>query len=514
MTLILEIEYLAGVCFAAAGPDSADADWPPQPDRVFSALVASWASRGESAAEAAALQWLEEQPMPGIVASGAENRAAPVSFVPANDLSDRRRQPRRFPAARPHDPLVRLVWPAANVEEDVLSALGRIAADTSYVGHSASLTRCRFLVAADRPPHNDARAPYRRVYAGRLDELRQYHQAFVVSGGKTGRPTPGEPARTPADVTGTPLPHSVFDRRWLVLEDVSGELDPERIGDGVVPEMPDIRAASLVAKAIRDTLLSGYDNAELQSDIPEVISGHAADGSPSRNPHIAIVPLSFAGFPHADGTVFGFALVPPRAAEGGESILDDSRFVRALAQVAPFRANNAGGQRRRVIDVRGKAERGPLFRVALSPTFERPSRRSLDPALYLGPSRVFATVTPIVLDRHLKSGGQANDEEAAAQIAAACRNIGLPDPERDEQTGRYSILVDKHSAIEGAPSARPPHRSTSWLNWHLPKSLASRALTHAVIRFAEPVEGPVILGAGRFVGLGLCRPYRQRDASG
>jgi CRISPR-associated protein Csb2 len=29
---------------------------------------------------------------------------------------------------------------------------------------------------------------------------------------------------------------------------------------------------------------------------------------------------------------------------------------------------------------------------------------------------------------------------------------------------------------------------------------------HAVIRFAEPVDGPVILGAGRFTGLGLCRP--------
>jgi CRISPR-associated protein Csb2 len=27
-----------------------------------------------------------------------------------------------------------------------------------------------------------------------------------------------------------------------------------------------------------------------------------------------------------------------------------------------------------------------------------------------------------------------------------------------------------------------------------------------VIRFPEPVEGPVILGAGRFLGLGLCHP--------
>jgi CRISPR-associated protein Csb2 len=44
------------------------------------------------------------------------------------------------------------------------------------------------------------------------------------------------------------------------------------------------------------------------------------------------------------------------------------------------------------------------------------------------------------------------------------------------------------------------------MRWRLPESLAGRQLTHAVIQFAEPVEGPVLLGAGRFLGLGLCRP--------
>ena len=44
MTLVLEIEFLAGVCFAAIGPDSEVPDWPPQPDRIFSAFVATWAA--------------------------------------------------------------------------------------------------------------------------------------------------------------------------------------------------------------------------------------------------------------------------------------------------------------------------------------------------------------------------------------------------------------------------------------------------------------------------------------
>jgi len=29
---------------------------------------------------------------------------------------------------------------------------------------------------------------------------------------------------------------------------------------------------------------------------------------------------------------------------------------------------------------------------------------------------------------------------------------------------------------------------------------------HAVVEFSEPVRGPVIIGAGRFVGFGLCLP--------
>lgn len=42
MTLVLEIDHLLGVAFAAGNQASDVPDWPPQPDCVFSALVASW----------------------------------------------------------------------------------------------------------------------------------------------------------------------------------------------------------------------------------------------------------------------------------------------------------------------------------------------------------------------------------------------------------------------------------------------------------------------------------------
>jgi CRISPR-associated protein Csb2 len=487
VTLVLEIEHLTGVAYASVGPDSDLPDWPPQPDRVFSALVASWAARGQRDPERRALEWLECQAVPDILASQALPRTAPVSFVPPNDPATGRagnknvvpalrgRQSRRFPAARPSDPVVRFLWSDADPDEGTLSALAGLAADTAYVGHSASLARCFFrteLPSGDLPP---ARAALRRVYRGRLEELRRAFES-----GR--RPSPGELVRARAKVASNP-PQSGFDGRWLLLEHVADDM-PDIAG-----AMPDIRAAAIVAKTIRDTLLSGYDKAGLGDQIPEVVSGHAADGSPTTLPHLAIVPLAFAGFPHADGHVLGFALVPPRSSE----LLKDMRFLQVLGTLAPMREHD--GQQRRLLDVVGK---GGSFSIALSPTFEPPGRRSLGPAIYIEPARDFATITPIVLDRHLKADGRARGEEIAAQIAAACRNIGLPEPE--------VIVPGKHSAIEGAPSAAPSGQAPSWMRWQLPTSFASRTLTHAVMRFPEPVEGPVILGAGRHVGLGLCRP--------
>jgi len=171
MPLVMEIEHLLGVAFAAVGPDTSQPDWPPQPDRVFSALVAAWAARGERSDERAALEWLEAQEPPKIASSVINVRPAPSSFVPPNDEVQvtvspawRSRQPRRFPAALPSDPTVRLVWPDADGAP--LAALDALARDVAYVGHSASLTRCRFT-RTDTEPEGLQRAR-RRVYKGRV----------------------------------------------------------------------------------------------------------------------------------------------------------------------------------------------------------------------------------------------------------------------------------------------------------------------------------------------------------
>jgi CRISPR-associated protein Csb2 len=476
MPLVLEIEHLLGVAFAAQSQAGVAPEWPPQPDRVFSALVATWSARGERAEERRALEWLEAQPAPEVAASSGFARTPATVFVPPNDpatgrIGDRsvmpalrRRQPRRFPAFRPDDPVVQLVWRDVGADRETIAALNALAADTPYVGHSSSLTRCRFRT--DGAPERAA-SPRRRVYPGRLVELeRSYHAGR--------RPNPGEDVRAEAPVVREPI-GSLFSDRWLVLEHVEGE-------------MPDPRAAALVGKALRCALMSGYKRIGSEEAIPTVVSGHVADGTPSVEPHLAIAPLAFLGSQFADGRVFGFALIPPRESK----LLEDEIFRAALRSVAAW--NKQEERRELRLTAHG-------FDVVLTPTGQR-ELRSLDPAPYVAVAKTWATSTPVVLDRHLKAKGNAErDAEVRELLHQACLNIGLPKPTR--------IAASKHSAVTGAPSAYPSGHAPRWTGWRLPKSLATRQLTHALLQFHEPVRGPIILGAGRFGGLGLCRALDQ-----
>ena len=476
MSLLFEIEFLTGVCRAAREPGDDMPDWPPQPDRVFSALVSAWATRGERSEERTALEWLEEQPAPAIHASDQTSRTTPDVYVPPNDPKasraadtyikvmpeQRPRQPRRFPVARPDDPVVMLAWPE-EPDPVVFDGLNAMARDVGYIGHSASLTRCRFILSSAVAFRHPAGFARRRVYAGRLRELETAHRANPV------RPSirPGAPNFAERFLT------SELYGGWLVLEAVEGAV-------------PDIRAASLVCHLLRQTLMSGYRKAGRGNSIPEEISGHTSEGAPTRHPHLAIMPMAFAGFPHADGRVFGFALIPPR----GTTLDSIEGFRVAFERVAPYRQDTE----RRVLTLEGPALNEPL-RLAPAPD-EGARRRSLSSAPYLKSSRVWASTTPIVLERHLKRKDEAEKRELVAQ---ACEHAGLPRPNTDR------IYVGKHSAVDGMPSARPLAGEPPWAQWKTPKAISSRPLVHAVIDFGKEVRGPVLLGAGRFTGLGLCR---------
>jgi CRISPR-associated protein Csb2 len=181
--------------------------------------------------------------------------------------------------------------------------------------------------------------------------------------------------------------------------------------------------------------------------------------------------------------LLGFAVVLPRSLETADRHL----VLKALAKFAQI---DLGGDAHAKLNF-GDAGVWKLEQIAI------PVRSSLKPARYCTTAASWASVTPMLLDRFPDHGDAL---EEARLIADACRNIGLPEP--------AEVEIHKHSAIKGAPSAYPARGERSRPDWSFPKGakFASRPRRHAVLHFAENIEGPVILGAGRFHGFGLCLP--------
>lgn len=499
--LAIEVEYLAGVAFASPSADKEIAEWPPQPDRLFSALVASWGFGARPAAEREALEWLELQSPPVVVASPACERDVVTVYVPPNDVrvtgrvgaqatmanvrdqldvlpERRRRQARQFPATLPDSSTVTFLWPDATPPEETVRALNSIAARTGYLGHSASLVRVAAHVgsvvddAHAYHPYPDGPRLMRWVYPGRLAELFEGYEAAYRQG-TAWRPRPGiaysyaPPGWTPQ----AEAPHSVFGEDWLILEDDGGTA-------------PLITAFPVVAKTMHRALVEACASRPGRV-APELLTGTMGDGRPSQSPHLAIAPLADVGWRYSSGRLFGLALILPRLAERRFGDPD----IRALAEaVNDFTSN-------------GELMLGRLGAWRLRRASDA-QRSSLHPDRYLRSSRRWATVTPLALDRYPKDRPGATSEEL---VARACEHIGLPRP---TEVGLY-----KYSAINGAPPASPPGGNPQWTDWTFPAEspLVQRMRRHAVVEFAEEVGGPLLLGAGRYQGLGLCLPLGEAD---
>ena len=273
------------------------------------------------------------------------------------------------------------------------------------------------------------------------------------------RPPPGRwqgyerPRTTPAD----PVPQSIFDPRFVVV--------------GMSTARLTLPATLRLTAALRGLLMHECP----EQPPPEWLSGHRGDGEPNGEPHLALTPLPFVGSQHADGRILGLALVLPRGLtpEAAGSCLEP--FLRS--------ANTGLPQEHRLFD-------GEWFDCAIElETRERPPM-SLISDTWTKTSSVWASVTPVVLNRHFD--GKDKWERAADSVKDACEHIGLPRPRE--------VLLHPVSRVDGAPHAREFPQLTR------KRDGGRQAHAHAVVVFDERVRGPVLIGAGRFRGYGLCLP--------
>ncbi len=543
MMWAISVKFLRGVCVATDTGQWDEAEWPPHPARLFMAMAAAYFETrspivGQSAdVRRAALEWLEQQPAPRVFASEAETRTPVTVYVPVNDstktdqlfASARNRQPRHFPTSVPHRDELHYVFDG-ELQPEIASGLQSVTEEIVRIGHSSSLAQVwietKFRLPND-PSDVDALIEWKPTVAGQpaSDQLRVFTSGMLDS----------LEANFNLDAIEeyTKLENAISERKGKEKSNLRAELSV-RYPQGMPPSLrpppantigyskqasswnlPDLtcfdselmilvfhdaptiplESTLQLAGAIRKRIHDAYPN----RTSPEWLGGHQADGSPSTKPHMAIVPLPFIDHKHADGHVMGLALAFPRGISKRERAMTLRQLFVRSENVDDWMVELHLHDFRRLT-----GNRDPECNVTLVREQRLSPPRTLTAGTWTSASTVWETVTPIALDRFPKrdrdTEREAWNEEVAETIANSCRNIGLPSP--------IAIGVHYNSFITGVPRARPQGGGFPPIQSRQGK--ASRFQVHARIEFDVPVVGPVILGAGRFVGYGFCRPNLLR----
>ncbi len=547
----LGIDFITGVAVMTDAASREKAEWPPHPVRVFMALVAAHyeskplAEDGREAEQAwarerAALEWLEGQGAPQMSWPEASRRDVVTVYVPVNDVevgrvpatatkaeireamsvlpdAPLRRRDRTFPAlyinGEGSGRHVHLRWPNAEPATEILATLTGLARKVTRIGHSSSLTLVWVSEKMDAPPPTygpnakatkTSRGVQLRIpapgslaeldqcfNAGEIDAFFDLSEAVATSTGAARnqakaaleerfgkkasapvrlRPSPGRTAHySRVGEAEAHIVSSSFDSELFVLTKQEGPV----LG---------LESTAALTAALRGYLLKDAEGK------PEWFTGHSAPGVPSTGGHMALLPLAYVGAEHADGHVLGLAVAFPRT-------------IPAAERAACLRGRLFGPSGE---DIEPQLQMGNLGTWTI-----RREERSLPPlalrsATWCEPSTVWASVTPVVLDRHPKHDQQTERaewrDEVAASIAQSCERQGLPKPEL--------IDVDKTSWHRGAPRSQPGPNGMPWLPGK--EGTAPRQQVHVLIQFPREVEGPLLLGAGRFRGYGLCKPLGNR----
>lgn len=464
------IRYLRGVVTAAhvsRGSEKDEVEWPPHPDRLFCALVQAWADNGLVDTERAALEWLEGLGPPWLRCGELVSHRATRHQVPVNDnvkqsggsqrfpliqgtLLARDRKPRQFAVGTLSEDVVEMWWPEAKPAPQIVEALGRLARSVTYLGHSSSLVAVDLLSqpggwAPNLVAHPEGTLALRVPYRGRLTEL-------IAAFAQDLRPPLGE---------------------WVLYGPPSVAREPEggHHRELIVFRMASDRAALPIEATVRVTHVWRRALIALADQpVSEVISGHSPESTlddprPLPGPHLALLPLADVGHPFARGHLLGLAAALP----AGLKPSDRLACLRALGRVSELALGPLG-----------------LWRLERCDASER--RRVLLPETWRRPSRVWSSVTPVVFGKYPSSFWS---EEAHAFIREACVIAGLPEP--------VEVALAPVAWVLGVPPAFrfPPLPSRP--------GKPRRPHIHVLVKFDRPVAGPVLIGAGRHLGYGLCR---------
>jgi CRISPR-associated protein Csb2 len=412
---------------------------------LFSALVAAAASLGNACHPA--LYWLESLGNPSIE---AEQNPPKVEAVRAYcPVADRPMWQPGSKQARYHNSVgapgpVSWSWNTADASQ--LEMLQAIAREVTYIGSSrgpvlvnVSITE-NPLAASALVPIKEGRLRIRGLHPGRLDDLEAAFQR-------------GERPRPALEVAYGALGEIRIRSPWEQMIPLRRTHGPNLHVGHAVP----------VAEAVRQAIMSHVPDGASGS-----LTGHDADGTVLEKEHLAIVPLAHVQGPYADGDLLGMGLLLP-------SGLGDAEYSLLIEALGRWLA--AGG----IVSI------GPV-QWTMEIAQDAP-QKSLRANRFHGWSKDWASVTPVILDRHPRRSLTIQDV-----VASMCGDVGLPIPER--------VDVTPLSLFKGGAETRRIHLGQ---RDYLKKS----QFTHLKLSWEREVPGPLLLGRGRYFGLGVMLPLKE-----
>jgi len=456
------------------GQGDEEPEWPPSPMRLAQALLAGARTgcqgRQWDDARASALGLLAQRP-PLIVAPDAlpATRCTTTRctyFVPDND-SDKvfdRQDRLTSKVARPHrlvdGETVHYVWPVdsrdavrARLLCDLathLMALGWGIDQVVGRGHLLSETEVAKLPGRRWRAwrvHRTGSQAWRVPADGFVEDLDEVYSSFLKRVDVDGRSY-----RHPRRLACFDLVH-YFGSAALPARPYAVFELPE--GVGFRPESTAVVGALLRSLTCRS---AKSDTHEFLGGAEVYVAGHvrADEQTP---PRFSYLPLPTIGHKHADGAIRRLVVSEPFGGGGVHASWAQQRLRNATLQ------DEHGDERGVLLD---------LWR----PT----SRRLL--GRYVHESQVWSSVTPVILPG-LDDGKQPKAERL---FLKAADQAGIPIEALESMTLR------KAPFWPGA--AHPRH-------YFVPEYLRYFARWHVAVRFHEPVPGPLAIGAGRHVGLGV-----------
>jgi CRISPR-associated protein Csb2 len=523
-----------------AGRYHGNHDWPPSPFRLFQALVAGaysgrW-TREPAAEKDEAFKWLERLDAPHIAAPRAHAGAAVNLFVPNNDLDAKDGDPLRVGDIRVRKRLIPQLfdfqapilyaWPFDEGERHAAGivrlaermhtlGLGPDAAFASAEVVTWEQAEARLASHGGRVtrPHGPAKNGPTCPTADSFDSLKARHRDAEKRFYHEGKAVLYSNARKPR------FRQVAYDSPPArLLFDLVGERTPWRL-DRIIELTEGVRDKA--AKKLKEALPQGkLPPDKLQREaikIDNIIVGRRDANDGDKAARLRITPLPSIGHQHADHAIRRILVEIPLNCPVRT---DDLEWAFSGLETIEAKFDAETGELRNQLLLATAADRSMLEHYGMDDRTEAQPQRGAN----LGPPqrgvtsasreraaavRLWRTVTPAALPQaaarrridptrmraETKGGAERAIEEsnAISAVFQSLRHAGVNERPVTVRVQREPFEAKGACAEAFAPGTR----------------FAKERLWHVEVAFDEAVRGPLILGDGRYLGLGLLAPVRR-----